>query len=440
VQSLRSAPKLVVVGIMKLKLETSRSKHEDSMPTPGEEACDQSQSKLFGLPTEIRQKIWQEALRPSTDLDAPAHAAHFHIYDELYTSCTYRPDPVRGQRRANGKGRAALLRTCKVIHNEAACIMYDDKLFQLFVYNGIARINAGLDSVDRARLQDYGYTGPLHRSSGIFKRMKRVTIIVQPCRKADISKYAQRLRTVAMALAHSPRPVQLCVTFCFDEKFKRGKRVCSIVQALSSLAAPGRADRELLILPQVEKKDDCAAQQAHSDLLRALSETWNVVSGDAQWQLATASVTGCEPPISKDEELEAMVVVIAKSMVERGREIWQHCKTVTKSATTMVVNVAELCGLVARAAGLGLLVVILPPLIIAGELYIQGRGRAERRAMVNHPTMAWVVEELVEVFADALTCNCRSTCHAFRPIQLTFGNSFPRSTSPASFQTTPTRE
>lgn len=169
----------------------------------------QTESPLFRLPPELRQVIWEYALAPNECADA----VHFHVYDDVYNSCTYdnpmtKYKPTIAHRRRHPT-QMTLLMTCRGIHNEALQYLYDNTQFTLVLLPGIPGPRKNLQTrqcrwVDR--VQD---------CRELFNRMRNITIVVQPGIRAETKKYVARINNLLSALDNGRHLSSLCLLFNF---------------------------------------------------------------------------------------------------------------------------------------------------------------------------------------------------------------------------------
>lgn len=203
-------------------------------------SAQQTTSPLFSLPLEIREWIWQLALAPLPS----ARPAHFHIYDRVYTSCTYvnhdsSDGRVRLWNRVNGK-QMSLLLTCHRICNEAKSILWETSEFTLVVLAGRAR--PWLNVNRRNNL------GQLEDCKQLFQRMRTVNLVVQAGKIPNAPKFAARIAEVLRVLDHGRRLTRLKLSFNFHQYMemwdRNSQRKSTIVAAFEPLREHLRARRE----------------------------------------------------------------------------------------------------------------------------------------------------------------------------------------------------
>lgn len=186
----------------------------------------QTESTLFNVPRELREKIWFLALT------SVRHASpHFHFYDTVYDSCTYAELDERNKRRRQNPKKISLLLTCRAAYFEAAQFLYDDTDFTLVLFAGRAR--------PADDLSGRNCIGRISACEKLFSRMRKVTLVIQPGKQPDAAKYVARLAQLLRIMKNCENVKDLCLHFNFHSTFlslKGGsKRLEAIMQAFYPL-------------------------------------------------------------------------------------------------------------------------------------------------------------------------------------------------------------
>ena len=233
----------------KIRLSSTATQHVVSRPL-----ADQSSSPLFQLPRELRDEIWAYALAPLDN----TRSAHFHIYDEVIDSCTYKADSMVGHSGALRKEgrRCALLRTCHAIYNESIGQLYDDVHFELVLFGGYVRpdfIYYWNDETPPARKHVHSRSrnrlGKLSECT-LFKRLRQATIVVQPGALPKVSAYAERVASLLNALDYGRSMRTLGIRFNFAHGTNVPRYVTPIIASFLPLARLG-SDRRLRLRLEV---------------------------------------------------------------------------------------------------------------------------------------------------------------------------------------------
>lgn len=202
----------------------------------------QHESFLFRLPQELRDQVWQYVLvRPRG-----GKKAHFHVYDDVYNSCTY--EFYQGETslyqllRRYHPTRMSLLMTCRAIYNEALQFLYNNARFTLVLLPGFARPYYNVKFASCRRL------GKLQECQAMFRRMRDVTIIVQPGVQPKTSKYTARIAELLQVLDFGRQARKLVLhfnghedMFHYDRDFERRG---AILDAFKPLGPPLAAKLE----------------------------------------------------------------------------------------------------------------------------------------------------------------------------------------------------
>ncbi|KAK3117425.1 hypothetical protein LTR53_001264 [Teratosphaeriaceae sp. CCFEE 6253] len=154
-------------------------------------------SPLFRLPRELRDQIYTHVFHPCS-----ASHPHFHIYDCVLTSCTYDPSPPATPRSTRALARTALLRTSKLVCAEATETLYETTYFDLVIVAGHARPHGVKCERTGAvvRLRDRTSLGTLAQCGALLRRIRHATLVIQPGRKPNPKRYAERVVAVLQAM------------------------------------------------------------------------------------------------------------------------------------------------------------------------------------------------------------------------------------------------
>jgi hypothetical protein len=169
----------------------------------------QLNSPLFTrLPQELRDKIWKFVFEPPKN----AKPAHFHIYDHVYDACTYKkPSDNKSLSRAELRKKQthiALLMSCRRIYNEALHYLYDQSKFTFVVSAGLPREHCKKKYEDRCKR-----LGRVRDCEQLFRRIRNLTIIIQPGKKPHIDLYTHRLHELLSALGYGESLQNLTLLF-----------------------------------------------------------------------------------------------------------------------------------------------------------------------------------------------------------------------------------
>ena len=171
----------------------------------------QTQSPLFNLPLELRDKIWSFALSPSETTRARDRpAAHFHIYDTVYDGCTYIEVDSAYKARRRNLVQMSLLLTCRAAYTEALKFLYEDTDFTLVLFAGRPRPNDCFDNLSARNC-----IGTIEECKTFFTRMRKVTLVIQPGKQPDAEKYAARVEELLTAMDYCRKVKELCLHFAF---------------------------------------------------------------------------------------------------------------------------------------------------------------------------------------------------------------------------------
>ncbi|KAK5137271.1 hypothetical protein LTR08_000241 [Meristemomyces frigidus] len=213
--------------------------------------ADQDDSRLFSLPLELRELIWELVLAPPPN----AKPAHFHIYDDIWDSCTYEPQDLEARMHSPRKAglRSALLRTCSAIYSEAAQELYNNVQFELVLMAGHVRPDCVHDSEYgpgfHNNIEHRNRLGKLDQSILTFPRIRLATIVVQPCTAIPrVAAYTKRISKLLKALDYGSRTTQLTIKFNFADDTNVASVVAPIAKAFLPLADHGVAARRQLKL------------------------------------------------------------------------------------------------------------------------------------------------------------------------------------------------
>jgi hypothetical protein len=204
------------------------SQRQDGMPQAnGDAPKPSSRHHLLNLPPELRERIWREALRSAAPDDPKP--AHFHVYDDVYDSCTYDPQSCD---RSKTPSIVSLLQTCRAIHNEAVPVLYESQHFQLVVCAGQARPdlitkhdNSEHDSAS-SNLRRRNCLGKLTGKTvaTVFGRIRYATIIIQAGRQPNLDRYSKRIQILSAALGQGVNLRLLDVCFNIHNKARTTKQ------------------------------------------------------------------------------------------------------------------------------------------------------------------------------------------------------------------------
>ncbi|KAK3623003.1 hypothetical protein LTR56_021843 [Elasticomyces elasticus] len=218
--------------------------HASPPPLQTHQARDQNASPLFRLPFELREIIWSLVLHPGDS----TQTAHFHVYAEVWNSCTYNMQSAVDRLARKAGLRTALLRTCWAMHEEAVQVcqmiqisqhskrmdvviikpvsltrflqlLYDPTNFEIVLFSGIARPDAvHVPFLNECRSQSLATRCNVGQPSVYtnLKRIRHLTLIVQPGRWAHVPKFVQRVHTTLKALDYGRNLKQTCLKFHFN--------------------------------------------------------------------------------------------------------------------------------------------------------------------------------------------------------------------------------
>ncbi|KAK4548028.1 hypothetical protein LTR36_010748 [Oleoguttula mirabilis] len=186
-----------------------------ALPSPPVAIQEQSKSPFFRLPLELRQQIWEMVVTRPED----AKPAHFHVYDEVYDSCTYDPLSAAVESHARKVAeKTALLRTCQAIYAESVQYLYDSADFELVLLPGRARPERiyrddgpSRKGLDHNLAKRNGPVGKLGDCGALLRRIRRATIIVQPGHSPDVKAYRRRIEDFLAVIANGEKLRYLCV-------------------------------------------------------------------------------------------------------------------------------------------------------------------------------------------------------------------------------------
>ena len=183
-------------------------------------ARDQPNSPLFRLPLELRETIWEYALAVS-DIDAqesetaPLTRVHFHVFDKLVDCCSYERRYAEEHRRRKLALQTALLRTCWAVYHESVQLLYNTTHFDLVLLNGHPRPDGIYDEVSGKWLSRLRTLGKLENCTPL-RRMRSVTVTVQPGKWPDIAAYEKRIATFLRSIDHGRQLKNLTIRFNFN--------------------------------------------------------------------------------------------------------------------------------------------------------------------------------------------------------------------------------
>lgn len=213
----------------------------------------ESTSPLLRLPLELREKVWAYALAPADESASP----HFHIYDDVYDSCTYKARSPDDREQRTKPTQMSLLLTCRAIYYEALQHLYDQTHFTLVLFAGRPRPGRSLGGEEgfRALFADEKIPGPniaqrnrigsLKDCKAVFARMRYVTAVIQPGSKPDTNMYTTRIASFLAAIDYGTNLRYLSLHFnfyVFMLECKNGKeRFDAILNAFHVLADPLRS-------------------------------------------------------------------------------------------------------------------------------------------------------------------------------------------------------
>ncbi|KAK3670316.1 hypothetical protein LTR78_009770 [Recurvomyces mirabilis] len=178
---------------------------------------EQTQSRLFQLPRELRDQVWQYAFAEVSQ------TPHLHIYDRIFDSCIDDPRDISRSHIEQRKSapNTAVLRSCRRIHDEVIKLIYETPHFELVVFPGRARPEY-IDHFDTSmrrttivahNLRDRNCIGELAKCT-MLRRIKHATIILQPGRHTDIERYRERLASFLAAIENGKHFETLCISLC----------------------------------------------------------------------------------------------------------------------------------------------------------------------------------------------------------------------------------
>ncbi len=237
----------------------------------------QSNSRLFKLPLEIRQQIWNLALAPPQNASSP----HFHLYDEIIDTCTYHPSYKLDKERRKSTTKINLLLTCRAIYHEAVHYLYDDTIFTLVLFAGRARPSGNLKF--RHSL------GALEDCKGVLNRMRMVRLVIQPgSKRPDTEKYVARIALLLGLTNNFANVKKLCLHFNFHNHFLMQLDGEERFQSILNAFYPLETKREpILLLPRnIWAIDPDDLPQPFLDLKAALPTSTYLLGSDFPPELA----------------------------------------------------------------------------------------------------------------------------------------------------------
>ncbi|KAK5122152.1 hypothetical protein LTR85_004398 [Meristemomyces frigidus] len=208
---------------------------------------EQATSPLFRLPLELREEIWAYTLAFPDD----GKTVHFHIYAEVFDSCTYQAQMPASLVRRRAARHTALLRTCHAVHDETVQLLYDDRHFELVLFSGLPRPNKIATTRDKHEgsrdLRERNCLGMINDCAQL-RRLRHATIIVQPGRFPKTTTYARRVTALLEALEFGQRMKSLDIRLNFAYGTGVTRPTQTIIKAFQPLALhKGHARRELTL-------------------------------------------------------------------------------------------------------------------------------------------------------------------------------------------------
>ena len=131
--------------------------------------------------------------------------AHFHIYDAVYDRCTYHKVEKNDQMTRKPCERIAILTACRTTYEEAVPVLYDNAHFTLVLLAG--------RPLPPANQFSRHCIGKITDCREVFRRMRRITFIVQPGARPSVRKYVARTARLLEAFDYGRRLRIFCLAY-----------------------------------------------------------------------------------------------------------------------------------------------------------------------------------------------------------------------------------
>lgn len=164
---------------------------------------EQNLSPLFRLPAEIREQISELTLSPPQGAKQP----HFHIYDDVYDSCLYCTQLNDQKYFRRRPVQISLLLTCRQAYEEAKFFLWKHSKFTLVICAGNPR--------PKEEVYGRNCLGSITKCKDLFSRMRHVTLVVQPGKRPEATKYAARVTELLEAMDYCQHVQILCLHLNF---------------------------------------------------------------------------------------------------------------------------------------------------------------------------------------------------------------------------------
>lgn len=233
------------------------------------------------VPPELRLQIWEHVLAFAEDERPP----HFHLYDKVYDSCMYRAQSKEcAQKRREAYGHTALLRTCRVIYNEALPMLYKNTHFELVLFAGKARWKYDLmwDTAPLFNQHEHDLVlrnnlGELARCPQL-KRIRHATVVVQPGESPDVKAYKKRIEDFLAAVAYGGGLKTFSIKFNFPTRIDRANEGIEFVKGFRDFVASLHKRTALSLMP-------CSTWHEHRTAVGELAAASNTTDVSTRpWQ------------------------------------------------------------------------------------------------------------------------------------------------------------